>query len=39
MIYAKEETRRLFLLEVDKYGDSYTKNATLSSLKEAILLY
>jgi hypothetical protein len=35
MIYTTPETKALFLLEIDRYGDNYTTNATIKSLQEA----
>ncbi len=32
MLHAKPETKEYFLLEIDPWGDSYTKDATTHSL-------
>jgi DNA ligase-4 len=34
MMFTTSETKRKFLMEIDKFGDSYTKDATVKSLRE-----
>ncbi len=37
MIYTLPDTRAKFLKEIDKYGDSFTKDTNVENLKEAFL--
>jgi hypothetical protein len=38
MIFTLPDTRRRFLKEIDKYGDSYTKETDVQNLKEAFAM-
>lgn len=38
MIFTLPETKRRFLKEIDKYGDSYTKETDVQNLKEAFAM-
>ncbi len=38
MIYTTAKTKSLFLLEIDKFGDSFTTDATVNTIREVIII-